>query len=269
LKNEALLSSVGGRQEYASPASVFFLVLARNSEGVREKIDEIEKLGVRYLIVCGEKMDHQNVVFREGHGKWDAINFGAKFVPKDASIVVMNDVDTSVHNFQYALSRFKDNTLGLVYCKVKVDSGPQKSFYEILNPIRARFHIAASGELMIVRKQIFESVLPIPPCLAEDSYIMFKALELGFKADFCSETFTITKRTASAEQEEMYKFRTTLGIYQALQYSRPPPVIRAFYAVLPFLAPLLSVYGENGRAWMRGIERADKARLQGSNLSKF
>lgn len=35
-----------------------------------------------YIIVCSEKIDHPNVVYREARGKWDAINFGAKFVPR-------------------------------------------------------------------------------------------------------------------------------------------------------------------------------------------
>jgi hypothetical protein len=30
---------------------------------------------------------------------------------------------------------------------------------------------------MIMRREVFEKVLPIPPCIAEDSYILFKALE--------------------------------------------------------------------------------------------
>ena len=262
-----IVSSVAERK--ATPTSVFFLVLARDSKGVWEKISELDSLGVRFLIVCGERIDHEKVLFREARGKWDAINYGAKFVPKDARIISLNDVDTKIHNFDCVLSRFRDSKLGLVYCDVRVDTGPQKSFYRILNPIRRRLHIASSGELMLVRREVFERVLPIPPCLAEDSFIMFKAFEFGSKAELCSETFITTKRTADAKQEETYKFRTTLGIYQALEYSRPPPPIRAFYAFLPFFAPLLTFYGESGRAWMRGIEKANKARLQGSNLSKF
>jgi len=111
--------------------------------------------------------------------------------------------------------------------------------------------------------------LPIPPCIAEDSYILFKALELGYHAHFCTKAYATTKRTGSTKEEEAYKARTTLGIYQALKYARPPPWIRAFYKLLPAAAPLLTLAGEDGRAWMAGIRKALSAILTGHYPTRF
>jgi len=63
---------------------------------------ELEGMQAPYIIVCGERVDHPNVVYREARGKWDAINFGSQFVPGDANVVVLNDVDTRIHNFARA-----------------------------------------------------------------------------------------------------------------------------------------------------------------------
>lgn len=236
----------------------FFLVLARNGRYIPDKIEELKGLGVPYVIVCGERLDRTNVVYREPEGKWDAVNFGSRFVPEGTDVVVLNDVDTTIHNLKHALSHLEKEA-GLVYCRVKVPRGPQVKFYKILDPIRKRLHVAASGELMLIKKEVFDRVLPVPACLAEDSYILFKALEMGYRAHFCTKAYVTTERTADAKQEEEYKARTTLGIYQALEYSRPPVLIRLFYKALPFMAPLLSLAGEDGRAWARGIRRAVKA----------
>jgi len=116
----------------------------------------------------------------------------------------------------------------LVYCKVNVSKGPQVKFYRIADPIRKRFHIFASGEFMLFKRDVFRRVLPIPPCIAEDSYMLFRALELGYRAHLCTKTYITTERTTHAEEEETYKARTTLGIYQALKHTRPPPWIRIF-----------------------------------------
>ena len=62
----------------------FFLVLARDRQNVEEKIMELEEMKVPFLIVCGEKVNYPNVIYREARGKWDAVNFGARFVPKAA-----------------------------------------------------------------------------------------------------------------------------------------------------------------------------------------
>ncbi len=50
---------------------------------------------------------------------------------------------------------------------------------------------------MLINKEVFERVLPIPVCIAED-YILFKALELGYKAHFCTEAYVTTERTINA-----------------------------------------------------------------------
>ena len=233
-----------------------------------QKIAELEKMNVQYLIVCGEKIDHPNVVYRENAGKWDAINYAVSFLPEDANVIVLNDVDTEIHNFEHALLNL-NSKVDLVYCKVHVSKGPQVKFYKILNPIRSRFHIAASGELMVMNKEVFKEVLPLPACLAEDSYILFKSLELGYKANFCTSTYVTTERTHNAKEETAYKNRTTLGIYQALDYSKPPIIIRIFYMILPLLAPLLSLVGKDGRAWTRGINRGLKDHIRKKTPTKF
>gem|GEM_PF-3268613 len=58
------------------------MVLARDATNVPQKIAELQSLGIPYVIVCGEKVNHPNVVYREANGKWDAINFGAKYIPR-------------------------------------------------------------------------------------------------------------------------------------------------------------------------------------------
>jgi cellulose synthase/poly-beta-1,6-N-acetylglucosamine synthase-like glycosyltransferase len=246
----------------------FFIVPARDRRGVMEKIAELEAMRVPFVVVCSEGLKHPNVVYREARGKWDAINFGSRFVPKDADVVVLNDVDTRIHNFEHALGHLNGKA-DIIYCKVNVTRGPQVKFYRIADPIRKRFHIFASGELMLMKRDVFERVLPIPPCIAEDSYILFKALELGYRANFCTGAFVTTERTANAEEEEAYKARTTLGIYQALKYARPPPWIRAFYKLLPATAPLLTLAGEDGRAWIKGIKKALSAILTGHHPTRF
>jgi len=248
--------------------TLFFMVLARDQDHVGRKIEELKEMGVPFLVVCGEKVNHPNVVYREAKGKWDAINFGSRFMPKEFDIIVLNDVDTRIHNFEHVIQHL-ESKIDLVYCRVNVSEGPQVKFYRILNPIRRRFHVAASGELMLVKKRVFESVLPIPPCIAEDSYILFKALELRYRAHFCTKTYVTTERTADAKEEEAYKNRTTLGIYQALKYSKPPPWIRVFYKLLPLTSLLLAVAGEDGMAWAKGIRRALKANITNNHPTKF
>jgi hypothetical protein len=251
-----------------SNSRTFFIVPARNRKGVAEKISELQEIGVPFIIVCGEKINHPNVVYRENNGKWDAINFGSSFVPKNARVIALNDVDTKIHNFENALSDLNSDVC-LVYCKVQVPGGPQVKFYAILNPLRSRFHIAASGELIVMRSAIFRMILPLPPCVAEDSYILFKTLELGYRADFCTGAYVTTERTRNTREEVAYKKRTTLGIYQALDYSKPPPMIRVFYFALPLLSPLLFLAGKDGKAWMNGIGRAFRDHIANKSPTKF
>ena len=242
---------------------------ARDAQNIDEKIAELEQMNVPYVIVCGERVNRPNVVYRPKGGKWDAINYGASFIPKSAGVVILNDVDTKIFNLHRALS-YLDSQVSLVYCRVKVSKGPQLKFYKILDPLRERrIHVAASGELMIIKKHVFENVLPIPPCMAEDSFILFKALELGYKAKFCTEAYVITERTANSHQEAKYKNRTTLGIYQALDYAKPPPEVRVFYAILPLFATLLILAGKDGAAWVTGIHRAFIDHITNKNPTKF
>jgi hypothetical protein len=248
--------------------SPFVIVCARDSQNVKEKIFELEQLSVPFLIVCGEKIDHPNVVQREAMGKWDAINFGAKFIPSSCDVIILNDVDTKIFNFEEAIDDLKENA-EVVYCRVLVSEGPQVKFYKILDPIRGRLHIAASGEFMLIKRDAWDRILPIPPCIAEDSYILFRALELGYRAYFCATSYVTTRRTRDAKREEAYKARTTLGIYQALNYTKPPIWIVMFYSLLPIAAPLLSLAGEDGRAWTKGIEKAVNARIQKRYPTKF
>lgn len=221
-----------------------------------------------FLIVCGEKVRHKKVIYRTANGKWDAINYGSRFIPKTSSVVILNDVDTQIHNFEQALSRLNEH-VDVVYCKVNVSKGPQVKFYKILDPIRSRLHIAASGELMLIRRKVWQQLLPVPPCIAEDTYILFKALELGYHAEFCTTAYVTTERTLDSEHEEAYKTRTTLGIYQALKYTKPPLLITLFYSMLPWAAPFLSVAGKDGVAWTKGIEKAVNANLQKKYPIKF
>ena len=165
----------------------FFLVLARNEKYVDEKIEELKRLGIPYVIICGGNINHPNVFYRKPEGKFDAINFGARFVSEYADVVVLNDVDTKIVNFRTALKHFKHKEVGLVFAKVFVKEGPQRLFYVILNSIRRRLPLAASGELMLIRRNVFTRILPIRPCKAEDSYILFKVLELGLSLIHISE----------------------------------------------------------------------------------
>jgi len=232
----------------------FFLVLARDEKYVTDKIEELNILGMPYLIVCGcRNPKHPNIVYREPRGKYDAINFGFKFIPRDTDVVVLNDVDTKIRNFEAALQLFRFKAVNLVFVRVCVKEGPQKSFYNLLDRIRRRLMIAASGELMLIKYDVLRRIIPIKPCKAEDSYILFKVLEFKHRSIFCEECYVETERTKTAEKEELYKRKTVGGIYQALAYTKPPPAIRLFYTLLPIASPLLLVLGKKGYFWMKGI----------------
>lgn len=233
----------------------FFLVLARDEKHVDGKIEELKVLGMPYLIVCGRDLNHPNVVYREPRGKYDAINFGFRFIPEDTDVVILNDVDTRIKSFEAALRLFKSKDVAVVFVRVCVGESPQTLFYGILDGIRRRLLIAASGELMLIRYNVLKRVIPIKPCKAEDSYLLFKALEFKIKCVFCEECYVETERTKTAEKEEAYKRKTVCGIYQALAYTKPPHLIKLFYAFLPFFSPLLLFSGRRGYFWMKGILR--------------
>jgi len=241
----------------------FFLVLARDRKGVDEKIKELAHLGLPCLVICGERSDDPHVVYREPIGKFDALNFGAKLVAEDFDIVALNDVDTKIHNVKAGLKHFSSKDVALVFAKVSVREGPQKFFYVILDFIRKKVPIAASGELMLVRRKVLMDLLPVKPCKAEDTYVLYRILEAKHKVVFSEECYAETERTKSIEEEQVYKRRTVCGIYQALSYTRPPFLIKAFYTALPFASPFLLVLGKKGYFWMKGILLGLKDFMQG------
>ena len=100
---------------------------------------------------------------------------------------------------------------------------------------------------------MLRKILPIRPCKAEDSYMLFKVLEFKHKAVFCEECYAETERTKTAEKEETYKRKTVAGIYQALVYTQPPYLVKLFYVLLPIACPLLLILGKKGYFWMKGI----------------
>lgn len=231
---------------------IFFLVLAKDEEHVEQKVEELNGLGVPFLIVCGQKLDLPNLVYRAPNGKYDAINFGFGLIPYDTDVVVLNDVDTRIRNFDAATRLFESQCVDLVFSKVSV-SGPQNLFYGFLDSVRGWILVAASGELMLLRYNLLKRIVPLCPCKAEDSYILFKALELKSHCVFCQDCSVETERTKTAEKEELYKRKTVSGIYQALAYSDPPYYIKGFYALLPFLCSLLLLSGKSGYFWTKGI----------------
>jgi len=151
------------------------------------------------------------------------------------------------------LRLFNQEDVSLVFVRVDVNSGPQVLFYSILDSLRRRVPIAASGELMLMRREVFQSILPLRRCKAEDSYILFKVLERGHKVAFCEECYVTTKRTSNAREEEDYKRRTVGGIYQALSVTNPPVLVKLFYVLLPFASILLLPFGNRGYYWIKGI----------------
>jgi hypothetical protein len=231
----------------------FFLVLARDEEYVLEKIEEMKALDVPFIVVCGSRLNHSNVVYRDPKGKYDAINFGSRFIPENVDVVALNDVDTKIENLDAALRSINTSEVALVFARVNVKEGPQTLFYSLLDRIRRSVLITASGELMLIKRNVLSQVIPIQPCKAEDSYVLFKVLELKKKAIFCMECYVETRRTETPEKEEAYKRRTVAGIYQALGYTKPPYIIRLFYTVLPFASPLLLILGKRGYFWTKGI----------------
>ncbi len=230
----------------------FFVVFARDANHVFEKIGELERLEVPYLIICGEKVNHNNVVYRPARGKYDAIEFSLNLIPKDAEIVAMNDVDTRIYNFEVALRHFDNERVGLVFAKDVVKTGPQTLFHELLFSILRVFPILANGDLIMIRRYLLKRI-SFRPCKAEDAYILFKVLELGYDAVFSEECYVETEKTKDEKEEELYKRRTVAGIYQALSYVKSPFKIKLFYIALPFLSPLLLVLGKKGYYWTKGI----------------
>jgi len=230
---------------------LFFLIPARNSLHVIEKIKEVERLG-QYEVVCGEKINLPHVVYQPPIGKYAAINYGVNFIPEDVDIVVINDVDNKIHNLNSALSHFADKKVALVFTTERVREGPQRLFLKILNTIRKRIPIATGG-LMLIRRSELNRITPLRPCKAEDTYMLFRVIEDGKKTVFCGECYAETERTKWPEQEVNYKRRTVTGIYQALSFAKPMLSVRLFYYTLPLFSPLLLFFGKNGYYWVKGI----------------
>lgn len=233
----------------------FFVVLARDRSYVAKKIEELERLGVRYIIICGERLSHSHIVYRKPIGKYDAINFALEqeSIPRDAQIIAFNDVDTRIYNYQPMLEKFRDQRVAIAFAAELVRKGPQHKFFTIFNPLRRLFPLAASGELMMMRKEVLCRILPLKPCKAEDTYMMFKTLELGYKVVFCEDSFAETERTKTGSKEELYKRKTVAGIYQALSFADPPFTVRFLYTVLPFLAMLFVFLGKDGYYTFKGV----------------
>lgn len=250
-------------------SKMFCIVPARSRKGVEQKVKELKRIGLPFVVVSSEQMAMSGVTYRERRGKYDAINYGSRFITHNTEIICLNDVDTKIHNFERAASLLDHEDVGLVFCKVIVKEGPQRHFYSMLDRIRKKLHIASSGELMLIRRDLFRKMLPLPPCKTEDNFILFKALELGYKVLYCEECWVETKRTSTLTEETKYKMRTVTGIYQALSYTKPPVVIRVFYLFLPFLAPLLVLHGRRGICWITGIIRGVAIFLSGDREGKF
>jgi len=238
-----------------SAKDVFAIVLARDENGVAEKHSELRRLNVSHLIVCGKQSNLDQVIHRASRGKYDAINFGVRLLPQSAQIVVLNDVDTKIVNFERGLRHFSDSNIGLVFTRVGLPSGAHSMFNRLIDAVRRRFLIAANGELMFFRREVLDRMVPMRPCKAEDTLLLFETLKLGFGVIFESECHAITSRTASSslKNEELFKRKTVCGIYQALYLSHAPLSRKLFYAMLPFVSPILLVAGAKGWYWMKGI----------------
>lgn len=258
-----------GREPGLSNVRTAFLVLARDGRGVDAKREELVKLGFDYLIVCGEDLGGQNLVFREPRGKYDALNVGLSVLLPRTDIILINDVDTRILSIDAPLRLLENDAVSMVFCRVDVPSGPQRSFYRILDPIRSFLPIAASGELVIVRSSAVKEALPIPPTLAEDTWLLFKFRELGLRTVFCRSAGVMTQRTETLAEETEYKRRTVCGIYQSLAATHPGLPIVMFYGLLPYLAPTLILTGPRGLAWSRGIWLGLGDFLKGSTTGKF
>lgn len=158
---------------------------------------------------------------------------------------------------------------GIVFCKIKVNSGPQLQFYSLMDKIRRIVPITSSGDLMLIRKNIFDQILPIPPCKTEDNYISFKAPELGYRVVFCEECWVETKKTSTLQEESEYKARTVTGLYQAVSLTKTTPLIRVFYLCLPIITPLLLLQGKRGAVWAKGILQGFTNFLKGDKEGAF
>jgi hypothetical protein len=252
-----------------SPPRVAVVVPARDRQGVEAKIAELEALGLDFVIVCGDPMEGDHILYRPPAGKYDAVNAGLAHMLARAEIVVLNDVDTRIEDLGGPVEALGRTGADMVFCRVAVASGPQREFYRLLDLIRDYVPVASSGELVVVRASSLAEVLPIPPTLTDDTWLLFKFLERGRRVVFWKGLAVSTRRTETFEEEAAYKQRNVYGIYQALALTRPGVTITMFYALLPFLSPVLLLAGPGGRAWCSGIWRGIGEFLRGRNVVTF
>jgi cellulose synthase/poly-beta-1,6-N-acetylglucosamine synthase-like glycosyltransferase len=244
-----------------SKYKLFAVIPARDARYVKEKIEEMESSGLPFVIVCGERIDHKNVVYRPPKGKYDAINYAIRFIPREAEIVIFNDVDTKIpdHNMIFkAINLFnEDPAIGLIFGKDLVKEGPQVLFHRWLYAIIKRVPIIVNGDIIFIRRVILQKLIPLPPCKAEDALLGFKVLELGYKVVFNEKCFVFTNKTGKEVEEIKYKRRTVGGIYQALSYCHSKGssllIVKMFYILLPLLLPFLLLTGKKGYCWFKGI----------------
>jgi hypothetical protein len=229
------------------------VVLARDRRHVWNKITELDGLRVRYAIVCGERIEHPRVAYRPPRGKFDAINYSLNLIPEETDTVIYNDVDTWRIDYKPLLKCLEDKKVGMAYAPELVAEGPQTTLNTIFSPLQKRIPLFATGELIAIRKRILENILPLKPCKAEDTYMMFKVLELGYKVIQCDESPVPTHRTKEASKEEQYKTKVITGIYQALSLTRPPALTRLAYFLLPVISPIFMILGAKGYYTTKGI----------------
>jgi GT2 family glycosyltransferase len=250
-------------------SEICFIVSARTKEGVNQKVAELRGLGVPFMVICAEKTDNPDVIYRAKKGKFDAINYASQFIDDSVKIVCLNDVDNRIFNFDKAVEKMICTGAGMVFCKIKVNSGPQMQFYSIMDRIRKFLPVTSSGDLMLIERSVFNRLLPIPSCKTEDNYLSFKVPELGYRVEFCDDCWVETKKTSTLSEESAYKTRTVTGIYQALSVTKTTPLIRVFYLLLPFVAPLLLLQGKRGGAWTKGIIHGFTNYLKGDKEGAF
>jgi len=239
---------------YLTKNNIFAIIFSRNGNYIKRKIKEFNRYGIPFIIICGKEINHKKVVYRPLRGKYDAINFAYQFIPKQSDIIILNDEDTFKLPIIELLSLMEREKVDFIFPRILILNSLQTTFTILLDKIRKFIPITANGELIILKKEILDKVYPLKPCKAEDSYMMFKALEYGYKIRFAHEYAVITYRNSKSLVEEInYKKRTVTGIYQALSYSNPPLLIKLFYIFLPFISILLLFLGKKFHAWGKGI----------------
>jgi len=80
------------------------------------------------------RKNHPKVIYRSPRGKYDAINYGVKFMPGDVDVVFFNDVDTIIVSFEPLLEYFRDDKVAMVYTLEYVSYSPQHFFSIYLTP---------------------------------------------------------------------------------------------------------------------------------------